>query len=75
MKMKIDLRMLRRPVLAAALAGIAIFASGCPALMIPSLAYEGYKYEKGESPLNQQQQQTSSGTSKSSSKPSSTDIE
>ena len=23
----------------------AIFCSGCPALMIPSLAYQGYKYE------------------------------
>ncbi|HYA34003.1 MAG TPA: hypothetical protein VEF03_00215 [Candidatus Binataceae bacterium] len=73
--MKRDIRTLRRPIFAAALAAVAIFASGCPALMIPSLAYEGYKYEKGESPLNQQQQQTSSGASKSSSKPSSTDIE
>ena len=23
----------------------AIFCSGCPALMVPSLAYQGYKYE------------------------------
>ncbi len=26
-------------------AAAAIFCSGCPALMIPGLAYSGYKYE------------------------------
>lgn len=34
-------------LLAAALA--ALFLSGCPALMIPSLGYEAYKYEHNKS--------------------------
>ena len=29
-----------------ALAMVALFCSGCPALMVGGLAYQGYKYEK-----------------------------
>jgi hypothetical protein len=31
-----------------ALCALAAVSTGCPALMIPSLAYQGYKYEKGK---------------------------
>jgi hypothetical protein len=37
---------LRRSIFAIALAvTAALFGSGCPALMVPGLAYQGYKYE------------------------------
>ncbi len=39
-------RIVRRSIATVALAIAAIFCSGCPALMIPGLAYSGYKYEK-----------------------------
>ncbi len=38
----------RRLLAAAALAAVSLPASGCLWLAIPSLAYEGYKYEKSE---------------------------
>lgn len=38
--------MMRKSIATIALAIAAIFCSGCPALMIPGLAYSGYKYEK-----------------------------
>jgi hypothetical protein len=41
----------------------AIFSSGCPALMVPSLAYQGYKYEHNK---NQPAASTSSTQSKKS---------
>ncbi|MGA7871055.1 MAG: hypothetical protein WCA22_09160 [Candidatus Binatus sp.] len=40
------MRTRRQSVVTIALAAAAaIFCSGCPALMIPGLAYSGYKYE------------------------------
>jgi hypothetical protein len=38
----------------------ALFCSGCPALMVPSLAYQGYKYEhnKNETAANAQNPQS-----------------
>lgn len=41
----------------------AVVCSGCPALMVPGLAYSGYKYEHGKS------QPSASATTTQSSKP------
>ena len=40
------MRSLHRSIAVIALAVAALFSSGCPALMVGSLAYQGYKYEK-----------------------------
>ena len=40
----------RRSLVIAAFAAIGLASSGCPALMIPGLAYQGYKYEKKDTP-------------------------
>jgi len=45
----------------------AIFCSGCPALIVPSLAYQGYKYEHNK---NAPAASTSSTQSKKSTTPS-----
>jgi hypothetical protein len=37
---------LHRSIAAVALAVAALFSSGCPAMMVGGLAYQGYKYEK-----------------------------
>jgi hypothetical protein len=51
-----------------ALAGAAaILCSGCPAMMIPGLAYSGYKYEHNK---NEPAASTSSTQSKKSTTPS-----
>jgi hypothetical protein len=41
---------IRGSLVIAAFAAIALGGSGCPALMIPGLAYQGYKYEKKDTP-------------------------
>jgi hypothetical protein len=44
--MRMWARRLRRSIGTIALAvTAALFCSGCPALMVPGLAYQGYKYE------------------------------
>jgi hypothetical protein len=48
-------------------AAAAIFCSGCPALMVPSLAYQGYKYEHNK---NEPAASASSTQSKKSTTPS-----
>jgi hypothetical protein len=48
----------------AALAALGLGASGCPALMIPGLAYSGYKYEKTGSLTGQPAASSSSQTRK-----------
>jgi len=42
----------------------ALFCSGCPALMVPSLAYQGYKYEhdKNEAAANTPSTQSNKST-------------
>jgi len=44
---------------------VALFCSGCPALMIPGLAYSGYKYEhnKNETAANAPGTQSNQSTS------------
>ena len=39
------MRSLNRSIAVIALAMAALFSSGCPALMVGGLAYQGYKYE------------------------------
>ncbi|HVA80419.1 MAG TPA: hypothetical protein VNF29_05800 [Candidatus Binataceae bacterium] len=61
-----------------ALAALGLSASGCPALMIPSLAYQGYKYEKTGSLTGQPAASPSSSQTRgpaAQSTPSETDIE
>lgn len=43
----------------------ALFCSGCPALIVPSLAYQGYKYEhnKNETAANTSSTQSNQSTS------------
>ena len=41
-------RYLRGPLFAIALGVLALGLSGCLWLAVPSLAYQGYKYEKGK---------------------------
>jgi len=45
--------------------GAALFCSACPALIIPSLAYQGYKYEhnKNETAANTSSTQSNQSTS------------
>ena len=57
---------LRRSLVVAAFAAIGLGCSGCPALMIPGLAYQGYKYEKNDMP-EAQSTQPDNGQKKSSS--------
>jgi hypothetical protein len=57
----------RRALVIAVFAAIGLGSSGCPALMVPSLAYQGYKYEKKDTPEAQNtspdnQQKKSSST-------------
>jgi hypothetical protein len=62
------MRMTRRSVVTIALAvASAMFCSGCPALMIPGLAYSGYKYEHEK---NQRAASASSTQSSKSTTPS-----
>jgi hypothetical protein len=58
----------RLPIIAIALAAFAamLATSGCPALMVPSLAYQGYKYEKKK---DSGSTNGSSGTSQPASQP------
>jgi hypothetical protein len=62
-------------VVISALATAALCAGGCPALMVGSLAYQGYKYhETGKLPgmPDNSSSSSSTGASSSSSKKSST---
>lgn len=52
--MRLLKRLSGRVVLVAALAAVSLGASGCPALLIPSLAYQGYKYEKNKNAPTEQ---------------------
>jgi hypothetical protein len=53
----------RRSIATVALSIAAIFCSGCPALMIPSLAYSGYKYEKDKNkPAEKSEEKKSAST-------------
>ncbi len=52
------------PIVAFALIGLS--CSGCPALMIPGLAYSGYEYEKKGTPEAQSTQPDSQKKSPSS---------
>lgn len=45
-----------RYLLIAALALIGLACSGCPALIIPGLAYQGYRYEQNDTPEAQSTQ-------------------
>ena len=45
---------------------VSISASGCLALAIPSLAYTGYQYKKGEGPFAPQHESSSSSSQKKS---------
>lgn len=56
---------LPKSIVIAAFAAIGLGASGCPALMVPSLAYQGYKYENKDS--SGQNSQTNTSQKKSSS--------
>jgi hypothetical protein len=66
-----------------ALAVFGLCASGCPALMVGSLAYQGYKYEKtgkvpgmpDNSSSSSSSASSSSGKKSSSSTPPPSDIE
>ena len=40
---------IRNWIVVIAIALLGLETSGCPALMVPSLAYQGYKYEKKDS--------------------------
>jgi hypothetical protein len=69
---------MRKTAATFALALAALFNSGCPALMIPGLAYSGYKYEKDKkNPPAQDQTKKSTGASekKTSSSPPDNSIE
>jgi hypothetical protein len=60
----------RRYLLIAAFALVGLVCSGCPALMIPGLAYSGYKYEKNGTPEAQSTQPSSRQKKPSSSQQS-----
>ncbi len=47
----------------------AIFCSGCPALMIPGLAYSGYKYEHDKNQPAASASSTSTQSSKATASP------
>jgi hypothetical protein len=62
---------MRQAVVTIALAVVAaILCSGCPALMIPGLAYQGYKYEhnKNETAASTSSTQSNKSTSAQSHK-------
>jgi hypothetical protein len=65
----VEIAMPKKVVAIAVLALAAICAGGCPLLMVGSLGYEGYKYEKtGKLPgMPDQSSSSSSSSSKSSS--------
>jgi uncharacterized membrane protein YebE (DUF533 family) len=45
------MKAIRRPTLMIAIAAIGLVTSGCPALMVPGLAYSGYQaYSKDKTP-------------------------
>lgn len=69
--------MLKKWLVMVILAILALALTGCPALMVGSLAYEGYKYEKtGTLPgMPSQKQSPPSGKSNSQPTPSANDIE
>jgi hypothetical protein len=56
----------RKFLLIASFTAIGLACSGCPALMIPGLAYQGYKYEKNGTPEAQSTQPDSQKKSSSS---------
>ena len=69
-QMAIRLRMRARSgarwlLMAAVAIGMATSCAGCVALMIPSLAYQGYKYEHGGGSQTTSSQQSTSKQSKS----------
>ncbi|HUA32689.1 MAG TPA: hypothetical protein VMA09_03745 [Candidatus Binataceae bacterium] len=47
---------MHKSLVVAAFAAIGLGCSGCPALMIPGLAYQGYKYEEKGTPEAQSTQ-------------------
>ena len=59
-------RVSRSCLLIAAFALVGLACSGCPALMIPGLAYSGYQYEKKGTPEAQSTQPDSQKKSSSS---------
>lgn len=59
-------RLSRSYLLIAAFALIGLACSGCPALMIPGLAYSGYQYEKKGTPEAQSTQPNNQKKSSSS---------
>ncbi len=73
------MRMTRQSIGTIALAvAAALFGSGCPALIIPGLAYQGYKYEhdKNEAAAKTPDTQSSKSTTSPQQKtPNSADIE
>jgi hypothetical protein len=62
--------MLRKSLAIAVLALVALGIAGCPALMLGSLGYTGYQYEKtGKLPGMPDTSKSSGGTQKSSARP------
>jgi hypothetical protein len=74
-----EVRKTRKSVATIALAtAAALFCSGCPAMMIPGLAYSGYKYEHDKNNAEQSAANTRSNKSTSSTqqqKPPASEIE
>jgi len=66
---------LHKSVVIAAFAAIGLGCSGCPALMIPGLAYQGYKYEKHDTPEAQATQPDNTQKKSSEQRIPSSDIE
>lgn len=61
------MRKLLRSIAIVALAVVALFGSGCPALMVGGLAYQGYKYEKDKkAPAAKSEAKKPSGTTQTS---------
>ncbi|HVA77002.1 MAG TPA: hypothetical protein VNF27_03860 [Candidatus Binataceae bacterium] len=58
------MRTVSRWIAIVSLAALGLGASGCPALMIPGLAYSGYKYEKTGSLTGQPASSSSSQSHK-----------
>jgi hypothetical protein len=70
----VEIAMPKKVVAIAVLALAAMCAGGCPLLMVGSLGYEGYKYEKtGKLPGMPDQSSSSSSSSSSKSSSSTSD--
>jgi hypothetical protein len=73
------MRFVRSAFLVVAVAIAAVWLAGCPLLMVGSLGYTGYQYEKGEGPFAKQtpapEKSSKKAASSKNTAPSDSDIE